>query len=234
MGVREVGTGYKPGDRFAPADQMDVMKNTTSRILYTYWNEVRGRRPAPHRFEIEPARIAAILPDAFILERVDNQTYRFRIAGTRLCEQFGKELRGTNFLDQWDSEDRFILKQRLLSISEQASVGLFEYEAFGCGSDTAVQFEMLVVPLMQKDSVINRFLGVVSPCAGDWCLGLEDLTRRQLLRHETFWPEGVLPLMSNFNRRPLPDMRSARLVRINQRSFRVYEGGLSRRSSEKG
>lgn len=234
MGLREVGTGSDAGDPFAPADQMDAMKNATSRILYAYWNEVRGRRPAPHRFEIEPARIAGILPDAFILEHVDNQTYRFRIAGTRLCEQFGKELRGTNFLDQWDSEDRFILKHRFQSISEQASVGLFEYEAFGCRSDRAVQFEMLIVPLMQKDSVINRFLGAVSPSGGDGFLGLGDLTSRQLLRHETIWPEDLLSRASSFNRRPLPDMRSARLVRINQRSFRVYEGGLSRRSSEKG
>src|SRR5690606_24764284 len=85
--------------------QVDRMKNDTSRVLFHYWNAIRGTRRAPRRFEIEPARISRILPEAFILEQRDVDTYRFRIAGTRLCELFGMELRGHNFLELWEDGD---------------------------------------------------------------------------------------------------------------------------------
>jgi len=232
MGWRKVGAGSKAGGAGSPAVQLDAMKNDTSRILFAYWNEVRGHRPAPRRFEIEPARIAPILPDAFILERIDHQTFKFRIAGTRLCEQFGRELRGINILDQWDEEDRFILRQRLATIAEQAAVGLFEYEAFGSTSD-GVRFEMIVLPLVQRDSTIDRFLGAASFEHIGAHFEMEHLDRRHLLRHELIWPESSPSRANKFARRTLPDIRDAKLVRINQRSFRVYEGGLSRRSSDK-
>ena len=36
------------------------------------------------------------------------RTYQYRLAGTRLCELFGSELRGRNFLDGWSDGDRLI------------------------------------------------------------------------------------------------------------------------------
>jgi len=74
--------------------------------LYSYWNEVRRGRIAPQRLEIEPSRIAAILSETFMLEVLKPDTYPYRLAGTRLCEMFGSELRGKNFLDGWSEEDR--------------------------------------------------------------------------------------------------------------------------------
>ena len=57
-----------------------AMKHTTTQNLYAYWNAMRGARLAPRRFEIEPAQIADILPDTFILERVDFETYPFSVS----------------------------------------------------------------------------------------------------------------------------------------------------------
>ena len=77
------------------------MRSKTSQILFNYWNDVRQNRLAPKRFEIEPSRIAPILSETFILERLDWDSYRFRLAGTRICDEFGVEFRGTDFLDGW-------------------------------------------------------------------------------------------------------------------------------------
>ena len=65
------------------------MREAISQTLYGYWNDIRAGRLAPKRFEIEPSQIAGMLPDTFILERIDNETSRFRLAGTRICEAFG-------------------------------------------------------------------------------------------------------------------------------------------------
>ena len=64
-----------------------VMKQSTIQVLFGYWNEVRGERLAPRRFEIEPARIATILPETFILERLDSETFPYRLAGTKICDR---------------------------------------------------------------------------------------------------------------------------------------------------
>ena len=64
------------------------MRHRTTQIIYSYWNEARQGRLAPRRFDIEPARIAGVLAETTILEQVDNETYRFRLAGTRITEQF--------------------------------------------------------------------------------------------------------------------------------------------------
>lgn len=208
------------------------MKTDSSRALYDYWNRIRGTRKVPRRLEIEPSRLAAILPESFILERVSSDNFRFRLAGTRLCEQFGRELRGCNFLDGWEDDDRSTLRRRLASVSEDGAVGLFEFEAYG-HRDEAVHFEVLIVPLIQNDT-IDRFLGTMS--TRDWpiWLGRERLERRLLLRHTLIWPDGQLPKASVFRPLVLADLRNARLVRVDRRSFRVYEGGLSRQSQEKG
>ncbi len=81
--------------------------------LFNYWNQVRAGRIAPHRLEIEPSRIAGILAETFMLERVEAGTYQFRLAGTRLCELFGSELRGKNFLEGWSEQDRLVLERDL-------------------------------------------------------------------------------------------------------------------------
>ena len=78
----------------------------TLQTLYGYWNEVRAGRLAPQRLEIEPSQIAGILSETFMLERIDAATYQYRLAGTRLCEMFGSELRGKNFLEGWSEPDR--------------------------------------------------------------------------------------------------------------------------------
>lgn len=212
-----------------PGAQVDRMKNDTSRVLFHYWNAIRGTRRAPRRFEIEPARISRILPEAFILEQRDVDTYRFRIAGTRLCELFGMELRGHNFLELWEDGGRFPVKRRLARVAEEGAVGLFEFEA-AVSVRESVSFEVLIVPLIQKDAAIDRFLGTMSPISEPLWRGVERLERCHLLRHELIWPE---PASGRIVRAPLPEVRDARLVRVAHRSFRVYEGGLSRESGKR-
>ena len=219
------------------------MKHQTSKTLFSYWNEVRGTRPAPRRFEIEPARLSSILPEAFILERVDAATYRFRLAGTKLCEQFGMEFRGSNFLDSWDDADRVTLSRGLAKVAEKGAVSQFEVEAQGV-SGRSVQFEVLIVPLSQSNTVIDRFLGTMSTTDDASWLGSEPLRDRYLLRHELLWPSGgeapkmAQPHVTGYSTdlfKPVmqPKMRDARLVRVERRNFRVYEGGLSRLYQEK-
>ena len=205
------------------------MKQKTSQILYSYWNEVRGERVAPHRFEIEPARIVSILPETFILERVDAATYRFRLAGTRICEQFGVEFRGTNFLELWVNGNRHILARHLANITEHGVVGVFNFEA-STNDHRAIQFEVLMLPLVHTGTSVDRVLGTISAIETPPWLGTERLHARRLVRHELIWPDGRPHSRIEITHRQapfLPQLRGARFVRVDRRQFRVYDGGLA-------
>jgi hypothetical protein len=135
-----------------------ILKHKTSETLFSYWDKVRGNRTTPRRFEIEPGKIAAILPSTFILERIDAEAYRFRLAGTHVCELFGSELRGTNFLDGWSPSDRMALIRHFAAISKQGAVETIHMEAAPVARASST-FEVLLLPLRHTGEDIDRVLG---------------------------------------------------------------------------
>ena len=82
------------------------MKHPSNRDLFGYWNERRGARLAPERADIEPSAIRQILGDTFVLEVDSRASHPFRIAGTRLCALFGRELKGESFVRLWQRPAR--------------------------------------------------------------------------------------------------------------------------------
>lgn len=213
------------------ADGLELqMKSKTCQILYAYWNDVRQNRLAPRRFEIEPSRIAPILSETFILERLDADTFRFRLAGTRICEEFGTEFRGTNFLDGWAPDDRISLMRHMESLTRQGGVGVLTFDvktpAYGLAS-----FECLLLPLIHTRDTIDRFLGALSRIDGPKTRPDERLAMRRLLSSEVIWPDGRPHTLIASQQRQIPIMphvRNARIVRVDRRQFRVYEGGLAK------
>ena len=204
-----------------------VMKHKTSNILYSYWNKVRGDRVTPRRFEIDPARIAALLPTTFILERIDAETFRYRLAGTRICDMFGIELRGTNFLDGWSAEDRLSLIRHFVALSKQGAVELVHLEAAPIAKLSA-PFEVLLLPLLHTGDTIDRVLGSFCPLDEPSWLGELPLTNKRLIANELIWPAGGAKLVEETPNGHVPMLfpaRHARVVRTDRRQFRVFEGG---------
>ena len=86
------------------------MRQDGSIKLFQYWNRLRAGRPAPRRTEVEPADIKALLGDTFILENDVRGEAVFRLAGTRLCAIYGRELKGFAFSSLWGDRDRRIVE----------------------------------------------------------------------------------------------------------------------------
>jgi hypothetical protein len=207
------------------------MKQATSKGLYDYWNAVRGRRLAPRRYEIEPSQIVSFLSETIILEKPDQDGCRVRVAGTRISEWLGFELRGQRFFDLWRAEDRVVLMDNLTSICAHGGVGLFEFEVRERGMDCAgASFEMLLLPLTHLEDQVERVLGSITimgeqSFAGDISGGVT------LISNEIIWPDGRPFRLAHLDRpsglTPAidPRMRRARLVRCDRRKFLVYDGG---------
>ncbi len=205
------------------------MRQRTSQLLFQYWNAVRGERLAPERFDIEPAQIAAILPETCILERDESGGGLFRLAGTRICDNYGRELRGLHLHDLVAADDRSTLGAVMTEVTERGAAGLLDLTATAVdGRD--VMFEALLLPLLHLSGTITRYLGSISPVDPPVWLGTEKLTPGRLASHAVVWPDGRphAVLAGSSQQSPLvPSLVGARVVRVDRRQFRVVQGGRS-------
>ena len=204
------------------------MKQTTIQTLYTYWDGVRAGRIAPRRLEVEPARIAAILSETFMLE-CGQGDYQYRLAGSRLCELFGYELRGTSFLSGWSEADRALIERLMSAVRSEGAVLRLALEA-GIDARHRVELEVVLLPLLHAGNSVGRVIGAMSPTSQPHWLDKGRLTGRRLLRHELVRPERVgdgAPLNGDRQAPLLPALTGLRLVQSERRQFRVLDGGRS-------
>jgi hypothetical protein len=207
-----------------------MMRHRTNTALFNYWDTVRAGRLAPQRFEIEPSRISALLPYTFILEKLDAETFRFRLAGTRMCDIVGRELRGTTVLDGWTAMDRLPLLRQFSVMTGQGAAVILYAKLSTLGNDS-VECEMLLLPLLHTGGAVDRVLGSFAPLDSPVWLAEMPVTKKELLRNELVWPDREpLTLISQpreFEDADVIRERSARIVRAERRQFRVLDGGLA-------
>jgi hypothetical protein len=202
------------------------MKQTTTRMLFSYWDGLRGERAAPERGEIEPGAIRHVLPDAFILELGPDRSARVRLAGTRLCALFGGELKGRAFETLWSEPASRDIRRSLEAVVEETAgmvVGLVGATARGDRLD----LEMLLLPLRHRGRTHTRILGALAPAVVPPWLGFEALSTLAIVSMRVLSasrgaiaaepvPEASLPLSDAV-------VSAERTAGI--RRFVVYEGG---------
>ena len=195
------------------------MKHSSTRAVYAHWNERRGDRPAPERGDIDPAQIGRALSDTFMLAADYVEDQRFRLAGSRICALFGRELKGESFLALWRMADRKIVADMLAIVAEEslgAVAGLIARTADG----NAAELELLLLPMVHKGHARLRSLGVLAPIAVPYWLGTCPATELELgaLRH--IGPE--LERVDSPRLQPAPEGSRVRHGLV------VYDGGRGR------
>ncbi|MER8409989.1 PAS domain-containing protein [Mesorhizobium sp. M1342] len=177
------------------------MNQNGSITLFQYWNRLRDGRPAPKRSEVEPADIKSLLADTFILERDTRGQAVFRLAGTRLCACYGRELKGFSFPSLWREKDQRLISRLIHGVFEQKSVVLISYEGFS-RNGRSNKFELLALPL--DGGVENpRCLGVISAVEKPFWLGADPITDALIDSIRVIDPEKEL-----LNNRPAIDVPS--------------------------
>jgi hypothetical protein len=150
------------------------MKHSSTRELFDYWNMRRGTRAAPERSEIEPGAIRRVLADTFMLTFDPRTGHPFRIAGTRVCAAFGRELKGVPFTEIWAGASQDSVRDVLATVATE-QVGVVA-GAFGrnCAGAT-LKLEFLVLPLAHRGGASTRILGALVPTEIPFWLGAETL-----------------------------------------------------------
>ena len=217
------------------------MQLLPSKQLYQYWNELRGERIAPRRIDIEPSQISHLLGRAFVLEQINSYSFRYRIAGSQLCENFGIDFRDTDFLAALTLNDRLGFVRQLSLLTERGAVLVASIIVSPENERSLrIPFEFLLLPLQNGDDKIDRVLGIASSANanvgdGDWRGEAKSLTCWRVQKIETLWnavkelPDAAQEAFSGADRKKPQHQaggtRQGRIVDKNSRRFRVYDGG---------
>ena len=153
------------------------MKHTATRILFAYWDELRGERSAPDRADVQPGGMRQILSDAFVLSSEADVV--FRHAGSRICALFCRDMAGIRFADLWPPADSAEIERIIGFVTlDTTGVVLGALGANVNGSELAM--EMLLLPLRQGRRSDTRILGALSPSTVPSWAGLVPLTELRL------------------------------------------------------
>lgn len=136
----------------------------TTKAIYQHWSAVRGNRDIPNRRDIAPAALQHFLPDLFILEQQPGAGVSFRLAGTRLCMLFGRELRTTGFERLFPVDQHQRILRICHNIMNQRTPAILHADAYG-RSVQATPVEIALLPITSHTSRADRIFGAFCPLA---------------------------------------------------------------------
>jgi hypothetical protein len=147
------------------------MRQAATQELFAYWNRLRKGRAAPERAEIDPAAIRNILADTFLIEIDPGCTFPIRLSGSRLNALWLSEQKGRSFLDLWADEERRGIAALVLTVIDGVNPVIAGVFAAPQGR-TAMNMELLLLPLRHNGKTHARVLGCIAPSAHQPWFGL--------------------------------------------------------------
>jgi hypothetical protein len=157
--------------------------------------------------------VRKVLGDSLVLSLDRAAGVPVRLAGTRICALFSRELKTLPFVTLWDANSRPQLRALLGMVGEESAAMVVE--ALGRTASAETALEMLLLPLARGDSPDRRLLGVLAPLAVPSWIGTSPVKAMTLRRFRRVATEPASPLE-----------RAPRLAKVPPRApLIVYEGG---------
>jgi hypothetical protein len=160
------------------------MKHASTRAVFEYWNRKRGQRAAPDRADIDPADIRHVLGDTFMLAADFVDDIRFRLAGTRVCALFTREIKGEAFNARWSASSSAQIAELLAALTDE-KIGAVAGIAGRTEDASEAELELLLLPLAYARQARVRALGVLVPLTPPFWLGERPIVELELktVRH---------------------------------------------------
>ncbi len=127
-----------------------------SRQLFRQWEMLRAERPCPAREDFDFRSIKTVLADMLVIDRdYLRNSFRFRLAGTRVCDLFKQNLTGTNVLAGWDNFESDVLSRHMMTVLNQLQPAVIRMRVT-TDRGQAVAAEMLLLPVRMRGSPLMR------------------------------------------------------------------------------
>ncbi len=160
-----------------------------SRALFRWWEAMRAERAAPHRAQLDLKRVAGLVPDLFILERDrPRHTYRWRLAGTHLCELYRRELTGSDVFAGWDRFERDTMRRLLDGVTGRLQPAIMRLRLHTSLGQT-IGAEMVALPLQPHNGTGIQVLGGLFPFRDPSRLGYDAIAAQEMASARVIWTE---------------------------------------------
>src|SRR5579859_1128620 len=136
------------------------MKHPASREFFAYWDGRRGDARAPDRSDIDPNAVRELLGDIFVLSC--EAGYPFRVAGTRVCALFGRDMKDQNFPALFAAQSRREIEEITAVVADEmlpAIAGLTTTSPRG----VTTHLELLLLPFNTRAHAPLSLTGLLAP-----------------------------------------------------------------------
>lgn len=159
---RNTPTAKSPGAKVTPLFTRPAGPDEAGlRALVAYWTALSARHPVPLRRDVDPRRIDGLLPNTFILESVAPGLARFRVAGTRLADLMGMDVRGMPISTLIEPGSRDAFADALAGVFDRPSRLWLQLRAAGGFGRPPLTGAMAVLPLRCDRGEVSRALGAI-------------------------------------------------------------------------
>jgi hypothetical protein len=186
------------------ADAYEVTRTEAHlRAFRAHWEACRNGHDVPNRSDIDPRRIAPLLANAFIAERIAPGVVRLRVAGMKLGDLMGMDVRGMPLCSFIAPADRAAFALHLVDLFDRpASLRLALKGGPGPGRPAApLSGTMLLLPLRSDLGDVSRALG---------CLVVTQGRIGPAARRFNIENAQVMPLSGSAHRPPFSVIEGAR------------------------
>lgn len=180
------------------------MSNPGTTDLFLYWNRIRDGKPAPLRTQIEPVDIRAHLADTFILEQGMRKDVTFRLAGTRVCAIYGRELKNYAFFSLFSLADISLVKRLANACFLEKTVSMITFDGISKGR-RVLGFEAIFMPLANTTES-TRLFGAIFPAEKPYWLGADPIVESRVTSVRVIDPDKELVFLNNRPRVDVPPM----------------------------
>jgi hypothetical protein len=168
-----------PGDALHPG----------SRTIFRHWEAIRGEASAPLREALNLRQLGQFVSWLFIMESSRSGGYVWRLAGSKVCELWRRELTGTEVLAGWDRFEVETVRRLLDGVRENLQPCTLRLR-FTTSLGQMIDAELIALPLKARDGSVHVFGGVL-PFRDADALGHEYITRMELAGARTIWTEPI-------------------------------------------
>jgi hypothetical protein len=136
--------------------------------LLEYWLGKRAGRRCPDKSDIDPTEIGRLLPDIILLDAAPpGGEFRYRLAGTRVTQMVGREVRGLTQRELHDNATDPAMQRGLARIEAEyawvarAFAGGFRVSRLAVPGRDHVALARLILPLSDVDGAARHMVMVM-------------------------------------------------------------------------
>lgn len=137
------------------------MKHPSNRDFLAHWDIARGTALAPDRNAMPPESIRHLLGDIFVLSYDPAGGYPIRVAGTRVCARFGRDLKGEDFCALFTDGARAEIDDLVGIVAEESLPTVIGMTAPAAGG-AIVHAELLLLPFAARVHMPMSLTGLLA------------------------------------------------------------------------